>query len=88
LAAVPPLCPPHEHARNGALNLGWEFGQVAERLTKISRELGMSVGALQRRSQATRLAMETVVAGVKVLALPPLPKNPLSVAAEPLGPSV
>ncbi|HAN46753.1 MAG TPA: hypothetical protein DCQ32_09420, partial [Cyanobacteria bacterium UBA8156] len=91
LATVPPLCPPYESTSNGSVSIGWEFGQLAERLTKTGRELAMTVGTLQRRSQATRLAMETVVAGVKVLAkrpqsLPTLPGQPLAVSAEPSGP--
>ncbi len=91
LATVPPLWPPYENASNGTASIGWEFCQVAERLTKIGRELATTAGTLQRRAQATRLAMETVVAGVKVLAkhpppLPPLPVQPLPMPAEPSGP--
>ncbi len=91
LATMMPLRSPHEGAYNGALSLGWELGQVAERLTKTGRELATTVGTLQRRAQATRLAMEAVVAGVKVLAkqpppLPPLPSQSLSVSSEPAGP--
>ncbi|NJK59484.1 MAG: hypothetical protein HC918_03435 [Oscillatoriales cyanobacterium SM2_1_8] len=69
LVTVPPLGLTYERAgTNGHTGVGWEFGQLAERTTKAGQELATAVGTLQRRSQATRLAMEAVVAGVKVLA--------------------
>ncbi|MGQ9864682.1 MAG: hypothetical protein ACUVSQ_00100 [Pseudanabaenaceae cyanobacterium] len=92
LATGPSLWAPYESPGNGAASIGWEFGRLVERLAKAGRELGMTVGTFQRRSQATRLAMETVVAGVKVLAkrpqpLPPLPAPSESMPAAPTEPT-